>query len=185
MKKTSSSLLFSWFSLLGGRHRVISVPFSWESQPSRILPYQEDKTINTMAFLATVLSVCLCLGIHSNLSAQQVTVLDSYMFLLDAGITERPYIKVLLGPPQPDYIGRVREMPDGSIELLLDEEYYQQFEGKAQVQQLVYHLLGLQYRMQTRRGFMRPGFDYSGVSYRRLLKTFEYERRELKRSRIR
>lgn len=133
----------------------------------------------------SVLSLCLCLCIRSNLSAQSVAVLDTYMFLVDAGIKERPYITVLLGPAQPDYIGRVRKMPDGSIELLLDEEYYLQFEGKAQVQQLVYHLLGLQYKMQTRKGFMRPGFDYYGVSYHRILKTFEYERRKLKRSRIR
>jgi hypothetical protein len=139
-----------------------------------------------MAFrVISLLGICLCLGIHSNLAAQSVTVLDSYTFLLDAGIKDRPYITVLLGPPQPDYIGRVREMPDGSIEILLDEEYYQQFEGKAQVQQLVYHLLGLQYKMQTRRGFMRPGFDYIGLSYHKLLKTFEYERRKLKRNRIR
>ncbi len=133
----------------------------------------------------SVLSMCFCLGILSNLSAQSVAILDTYTFLLDAGIEEQPHITVLLGPPQPDYIGRVREMPDGSIEVLLDEEYYHQFEGKAQVQQLVYHLLGLQYKMQTRRGFMRPGFDYAGVSYHKLLKTFEYERRKLKRNRIR
>jgi hypothetical protein len=139
-----------------------------------------------MAFpTSSVLSLCLCIGIHGNLAAQSVTLLDSYMFLLDAGIKERPYIKVLLGPPQPDFIGRIRKMPDGSLELLLDEEYYLQYEGKAQVQRLVYHLMGLQYKMQTRRGFMHSGSDYSALSYPRLLNTFKYERRKLKRNRVR
>jgi hypothetical protein len=134
---------------------------------------------------ASVLSLLLCVGIHSNLAAQSVAILDTYTFLLDAGIAERPYITVVLSPPHPEYIGRVREMPDGSIELLLDEDFYLQFEGKAPVQRLVYHLLGLQYRMQTRRGFMRSGSDYAGVSYPRLLKTFKYERKKLKRNRVR
>lgn len=139
-----------------------------------------------MAFPAAfVLSLCLCIGIHCNLAAQSVTILDSYMFLLDAGIEERPYITVALAPPSPDFIGRVRKMPDGSIELLLDEEFYLQFEGKAPAQRLIYHLMGLQYKMQTRRGFMHSGSDYAGLSYHGLVKTFKYEQQKLKRSRIR
>lgn len=110
-----------------------------------------------------------------------LALLDSYLFYLNAGIENRPHVVIVI-QELPEVLGRSRWMNNKTeIELALDPYFYNSFYGTSQMTRLVYHLMGLIMEMETRKGFMRQGWDYQQLTMRRMLRTFKRERKIIRR----